>query len=77
MIYLLSTLHCLIIYYQKNLTEFSEKKNNKEGSFCLACNKKHVFFTLEQPKRYNLGSCQKVCDALHYLLDNLFIKILF
>ena len=30
------------------------------------------FFTSEQPKRYNLWSCQKVCGALHYLLDNMF-----
>ena len=33
--------------------------------------KKHV--TSEQPKRYKLRSCQKVCDALHYLFDNIFI----
>ena len=36
----------------------------------MACNEKHAFFTSEQPKRYNLWSCQKVCDHLHYLLDN-------
>ena len=33
------------------------------------------FFTSEQPKRYKLWSCQKMCDALHYLLDNIFIGI--
>ena len=32
------------------------------------------FFISEQPKRYKLWSCQKVCDALHYLLDNIFIR---
>ena len=32
-----------------------------------------AFFTSEQPKRYNLWSYQRVCDALHYLLDNMFI----
>ena len=32
------------------------------------------FFTSEQPKRYELWSCQKMCDALHYLLDNIFIR---
>ena len=32
------------------------------------------FFTSEQPKRYKLWSCQKMCDALHYLLDNIFIR---
>ena len=33
-----------------------------------------AFFTSEQPKRYKLWSCQKMCDALHYLLDNIFIR---
>ena len=35
---------------------------------------KMPFFTSEQPKRYKLWSCQKMCDALHYLLDNIFIS---
>ena len=33
-----------------------------------------AFFTSEQPKRYKLWSCQKMCDALHYLLDKIFIR---
>ena len=32
------------------------------------------FFTSEQPKPYKLWSCQKMCDVLHYLLDNIFIR---
>ena len=28
----------------------------------------------EQPKRFKLWSFQKVCDALHFLLDNIFIR---
>ena len=32
------------------------------------------FFTSEQPKRYKLRSCQKMCDALHYLLEKIFIR---
>ena len=32
-------------------------------------------FTSEQPKRYKLKSCQKICDALHYPLDNIFIRL--
>ena len=35
---------------------------------------KMPFFTSEQPKRYKLWSCQKMCDAPHYLLDNIFIR---
>ena len=40
----------------------------------MACNDKNAFFTSEQPKRYKLWSCQKMCDALHYLLDKIFIR---
>ena len=35
---------------------------------------KMTFFTSEQPKRYRLWSCQKMCDALYYLLDNIIIR---
>ena len=35
---------------------------------------KMPFFTSEQPKRYRLWSCQKMCDALHYLLGNISIR---
>ena len=33
-----------------------------------------MHFYSEQPKQYNLWSCQKMCNALHYLLDNIFIR---
>ena len=35
---------------------------------------KMPFFNSVQPKRYKLWACQKMCDALHYLLDNIFIR---
>ena len=35
---------------------------------------KCLFLNSEQPKRYKLRSVQKMCDALHYLLDNIFIR---
>ena len=31
-------------------------------------------FTSEQPKRCKLRTYQKICDLLHYLLDNNFIR---
>ena len=40
----------------------------------MACNDKNAFFTAEQPKQCKLWSCQKMCDALHYLLENIFIR---
>ena len=60
---------------KEKLTELIEQTFNREGSLYLACNDKNAFFTSEQPIRYKLWSCQKKCDALHYLLDNIFIRI--
>ena len=67
---------------KEKLTELIEQTFNREGPLYLACNDKKglfvmikkAFFTSEQPKRYKLWSCQKMCDALHYLLDNIFIR---
>ena len=59
---------------KEKLTELIEQTFNREGSLYLACNEKRACFTSEQPKRFKLWSCQKVCDALHYLLDNIFIR---
>ena len=56
------------------LTELIEQTFNREVSLYLACNDRNAFFTSEQPKRYKFWSCQKMCDALHYLLDNIFIR---
>ena len=59
---------------KEKLTELIEQTFNIEGSLYLACNDKKCLFTSEQPKRYKLWLCQKMCDALHYLLDNIFIR---
>ena len=59
---------------KEKLTELIEQTFKREGSLYLACNDKNVFFTSEQFKRYILWSFQKMCDALHYLLVNIFIR---
>ena len=33
-----------------------------------------AFFTSSDQSRYTLWSCQNVCDALSYLLDNIYIR---
>ena len=33
-----------------------------------------MHFTSEKPKKYHAWSCQNVCDALTFLLDNIFIQ---
>ena len=44
----------------------------------MACNEVRAFFTFDVYKNYNLWSCQKkVCEALVYLLDNIFIRVFY
>ena len=57
---------------KEKLKELIEQTFNREGSLYLACNENRSFVTSEQP--YKLWSCQKMCDALHYLSDNMFIR---
>ena len=35
---------------------------------------KNALFTSKQPKGYKLWPCRRMCDALHYLLDNIFLR---
>ena len=44
----------------------------RENTQYLACNEECAFFTSDVYNNHNLWSCQKVCDALVYLLDNIF-----
>ena len=47
----------------------------KEGELYLACNDKKAFFTSKDHyKGFQLWSCQNVCDALSFLLDNIYIR---
>ena len=47
----------------------------REVKIYLACNDKKAFFTSADHYRgYHLWSCQNVCDALSFLLDNIYIK---
>ena len=46
----------------------------REDSPYLACSDRNAFFTSEKPKKYHAWSCQNVCDALTFLLDNIFIR---
>ena len=63
--------HNLIKEKLINLIEWTFKR---EGSPYIACNERQAFFTSEYTKRYKLWSCQNVCEALIYLLDNIYIR---
>ena len=71
---LLTTLpHILIIEKLLDLIERTLYK--KEGKLYLACNDKKAFFTSADHYRGDhLWSCQNVCDALSFLLDNIYIR---
>ena len=59
---------------KEKLTKLSEQTFNREASLFLACNEKRAFSTSEQPTKFKLWSCPTDCEALHYLLDNIFIQ---
>ena len=51
----------------------TEHTFSREKALYLACNDQSAFFTSGMYKNYNLWSCQKVCEALVYLLDNILL----
>ena len=57
------------------LIDLIERTFNREGPAYLACNDRNAFFTSEKPKKYHALSNQIVCDALTFLLDNIFYSI--
>ena len=63
--------HNLIKEKHINLIERTFKR---EGSPYLACNEIQAFFTSGDTKRYKLWPYQNVCEALIYLLDNIYIR---
>ena len=52
-----------------------DKPNVYSGGYPIfGMQRRMCFFTSDVYNSHNLWSCQKVCDALVYLLDNIFIK---
>ena len=64
-------LHNLIKVKFINLIEWAFKG---EGSPYIACNERQAFSTSGDTKRYKFWSCQNVCEALIYILDNIYIR---
>ena len=56
------------------LNDFIEWTFYREGSLYLARNGRNVFFTSEKHRNYTSWSCQKLCGALTFLLDNIYIR---
>ena len=58
---------------EEKLNDLIEWTFNRECFLYLACNERNFFFTSEKHRNYTLWSCQKVCEALTFLLDNISI----
>ena len=56
------------------LVDLIENIFRHEEALFLACDEERAFFASEEHKTYDLWSCQKVTDALIYLLDNIYIR---
>ena len=72
-----STLYTTLCHnlIRDKLIDLIERAFKREGSPYLACNDRNTFFTSEKKlKKYHASSCQNVCDALTFLLDNFFIR---
>ena len=75
-------LHSIFLHYiplphnliKDKLVDLIERTFQREGSLYIACNDKNAFFTSDTVRNYNLWSCQKVCEALTFLLDNIYIR---
>ena len=59
---------------RNQLVDFIENTFRREEALYLACNEERAFFASEEHKKYDLWSCQKVTNALIYLLDNIYIR---
>ena len=52
-----------------------ERIAQRECFLYIACNNGNAFFTSKAVRNYHLWSCQKVCEALTFLLDNIYIRV--
>ena len=51
-----------------------ERIFQREGSLYIESNDRNAFFTSDAVRNYNLWSCQKVCEALTFLLDKNYFR---
>ena len=63
--------HTLI---RNQLVDLTENTFRREEALYLACNEERALFASEEHKKYDLWSCQKVTDALIYLLHYIYIR---
>ena len=59
---------------KNKLVDLIERTFKGVGSLYVACNDRNAFFISDAVRNYNLLSFQKVCEALAFLLDNMYIR---
>ena len=59
----------------KQLVNLIDRIFQSEGSLYITCNNRHDFATSDAVKIFNLWSCQKACEALTFLLDNILLDL--
>ena len=71
-----STLYTILPHnlIKDKLVDLIERTFRREGSLYIACNDRNAFLTFDAVRNYSLWSCQKVCEALTFLLDNIYIR---
>ena len=72
----LSTLYTTLPHnlIKDKLVDLIERTFQRECSLYIACNDRNAFFTSDAVRNYIFWSCQKVCEALTFLLDNIYIR---
>ena len=61
-------------FIKDKLVDLIGRTFQREGSLYIACYDKNAFFTSEAVRNFILWSCEKVCEALTFLLDNIYIR---
>ena len=57
------------------MIDLIERTIQKKGPLHLECYNRNAFFTFrKKPKKYHARSCQNVCNAQTFLLDNSLIR---
>ena len=59
---------------KEKLEDLIKRFFQTEGSLYIECCDRHVFFTSDTVRNYNLWFCQKMCEALTFLLDIIYIR---
>ena len=74
MIFLLFTLLYLIIYLKRNLLFLLKEPSREKALLTLHVMTVMHFLLRKNLKKYHAWSCQNVCDALTFLVNNIFIQ---